>query len=106
MKYVITFLELFCFLICYGQKNDNNWLFSHNGLNTSLLDFGTEPIEFNLFQTIPISSTNAAISDDEGNILYFSNGLQINNFLNEMVENGDSINMGYWADQTLSLIHI
>ena len=38
--------------------------------------------------------TNASICDENGNLLIYSNGCKIKNYLNEVIENGEGLNPG------------
>lgn len=42
--------------------------------------------------------TNASLCDKDGNLLAYTNGIWIANKLGELMENGDSINSGAWAN--------
>jgi hypothetical protein len=45
-----------------------------------------------------LNNTNASLGDKDGNLLAYTNGIWIANKLGQMMENGDSLNPGAWAD--------
>jgi hypothetical protein len=60
-----------------------------------ILDFNNLPTTF-FYQQIPISlgNCNVAISDQEGSLIFYTNGCQIIDSTNNVMLNGDSINVG------------
>ena len=98
MKYILIFIFFMFHIYSKGQRNDNIWLIHHSGSTTSQIDFKAYPPVITLTQKIPFTGTNASFSDDSGNLLFYTNGLQINNKLDLLMENGDSINSGFIAE--------
>lgn len=105
-KNFIHVLVLVHVLVCsmLGQsKRDYQWII---GYDTSLLDVGGNAILFN-FNFCPtnivniltvhnfhMEGSNTSMSDEEGNLLFYSNGCYIVNAEGVIMENGDSINPG------------
>jgi Secretion system C-terminal sorting domain len=83
----------------YAQKYDNIWVVGNNYDNPI---FGTIQINFNsgnpqiLFDTkdIGFNATNATICDEQGNYLFCTNGIGIFDKNYDLMENGDSLNLG------------
>lgn len=48
--------------------------------------------------TYPFDQNNASICDEEGNLLFWSNGCSVVNADFQLMPNGDSINYNYWFD--------
>ena len=85
---------------CFSQKHDYNWVIGYHGQNfhpiqnNMILNFGTSPfgvIPLELQTGISIENTAASISDKEGNLLFYTNGISVYGADHEIIENGDSI---------------
>ena len=100
MKYLLVLILTIISNQNFGQKNDYIWFISLSDTLAAEIDFNEGlPVVTHKPSIFDISSTNASFSDDLGNLLFYTNGLQINNQLNGLVENGDSINAGFIANQ-------
>jgi len=87
---------------CFSQnKRDYNWLFAAQALPAE----GFEGYGFNFnnsdtlidYETIipmRISGLNASISDEEGNLLFYSNGCDVVDSNHEFMPNGRDLNSG------------
>jgi len=82
-----------------AQQHDRFWItgYSLNGLPpylSNIIDFGTSPPTVTA-TVIPIETVGAtcAMSDAEGNLLFYTNGGQVRNKNHQMLENGDSLNV-------------
>jgi len=88
-----------------GQKEDYQWILENYSQTThpcwqgTVMDFSTFPMSMSAFtaQTF-MQRTSATICDDDGNMVYYTNGLSIRNSNFELLENGDGLNPGQWAD--------
>ena len=100
MKKTIGIIHLLCIsAVLFAQKHDNIWVLGYYGQNPHPI-LGGMIISFN--ETLPMISdvdtgmdldfTNASISDAEGNLLFYTNGIYIADATHEVMENGDSIN--------------
>jgi len=87
-------------------KRDRVWPFSGsdsgNSPNELLgvdLNFNGDTLEIiqDVFQARAIFAMSS-ICNDEGNLLFFSNGCSVFGPDNELLINGDSLNSGYWRD--------
>ena len=85
-------------LICchvYSQSFENNWVFGDSsGLNFSTAD----PIFFT--SSIITYESCASISNSEGNLFLYTDGFHVWNASNSLLENGDSLNIGQYAEGT------
>ena len=94
MKYLISLVVILLSTGLSAQsKQDYIWLFGFGGEDSYMFDFNEEPYEFEQ-ETLPIpmGSFNGSICDDDGNLLFFTNGCTIYNSDYELMENGDSLN--------------
>ena len=87
-------LLLCLILMCFLTKNINaqqfnNWYFP----NYAGITFNTNPPSF-LLNSKAISGSSASISDNNGNLLFYTDGYTVFNKLNNIMTNGDSLN-GY-----------
>jgi len=82
-------------------KHDYHWFFGNESGNTFQqvegidVNFNNNPISAD-FLEIPfeIYFSNATMSDEEGNLLFYTNGCEIANKNHEIMMNGDSLNPG------------
>ncbi len=101
MKY--TYL-IFFFLVVLGQsfaqvQYDYNWMFGGSGINGTKLNFESDSlVRENVSHNLPLGSTNACISDKNGELLFYTNGCLIHNKQFEEMENGFGLNPGEIAD--------
>lgn len=83
-------------LLSYSQKEDYNWLLSGGSnvfdtlFTVSQLGFKTgEAVFTNTYQQYPsMSVTNTSISDENGDLVCYTNGVDLFNSNHELVENG------------------
>ena len=100
MKYILLFFVIAFALPISAQLNDHTWFISLPAYGIAKIDFNYDPVQVHLMEQVSsFSFTNASFSDNDGNFLYHTNGLQVYNQLYEVMENGDSINAGNMADQ-------
>ncbi len=94
----------------WGQKNDYNWLIGQGSqyynpqtidseAGVIRFDFNYNPVQIGLDLPVLMNfdKTDVCMSDSNGNILFYSNGIYIANGSNLTVANGDSLNYGYVA---------
>ncbi len=99
MKKLILYLLFFPFYL-FAQKYDNHWIANYPFIPGPSLhfDFSTSPPTItDETVTLPINWANVTMSDYDGNLLFYTNGIRVMNTANEMMENGDSLN---WNDFT------
>ncbi len=106
LKFTYCFVFLISLLhISTAQiKGDYTWIFgSDTGWVTPQdtigegveLNFNSSEIEFTYFpKNIDHYLMNASISDDDGNLLFYTNGCAVANAQHEVMENGEGINPG------------
>ncbi len=65
-------------------------------LGISKFDFDISPVNISRDSLgINFDKSNSIISDKDGNLLFYCNGVRIHNRLDEKIENGDSLSDGY-----------
>ncbi|MEP7196482.1 MAG: gliding motility-associated C-terminal domain-containing protein [Saprospiraceae bacterium] len=81
---VFVFLNVFLNEFVSAQKEANNWYFSENaGINFSTIP----PSSINLSQ-LNTADNSSAISDANGQILFYTDGITVYNKLNQVMPNG------------------
>ncbi len=99
MKTIFVALYLlFIFNQSFAQF-DTNWIIGQDG--EILMDFNDSIVEIALRPEVAfftMASTNISISDSSGQLLFYSNGCDIRDFTYEIMQNGDSINLGIVQD--------
>lgn len=91
----------------FAQKHDYVWLSGYDSptgysnsfgfyFGASVLDFKSSPVEVS-YDSIAMnfSQTNASICDDDGNLLFYTNGIYIANSQHDKMEGSDSLNFSY-----------
>ena len=107
-------IVLWCgFILCWpkvseGQKYDYTWLagYGSNWAYDSNPQAGVSIFNFNEPEVtiirdslgINFNRTNSIISDSAGNLLFSTNGVRINNYADELIQNGDSLGWGAFLD--------
>jgi hypothetical protein len=103
---VVLLATFISFIInLYSQeKQDYNWLFAnrssgHNGYTVStILDFNHKSVSFiNDTAQFTLNQNNASVSDNDGKLLFYTNGCEIIQANHDLMENGDSINFGKFS---------
>lgn len=84
-------------------KYDNTWIVGESGTSYSLMTFDSDiPKVYEVKKfAFPFDNCNITISDSIGNLLFFSNGLQIANKKFEIMDGGSRINPSKFLDQYL-----
>jgi len=84
-----------------SDKRDYVWLFGHNsgfgeGMEAFTFDFneGSTPKSIQGVPPISFIGNNASISDNEGNLLYYTNGCHVVGADHEILPNGSGLNPG------------
>ncbi|NUQ26676.1 MAG: hypothetical protein HUU34_22245 [Saprospiraceae bacterium] len=98
---------IFIVLICsstgllYSQKHDYIWLLGvdyqpqNPGIEGSKLDFNYQPVAVEpIIMNMPLQTSTAIISDENGDLLFYTNGCWIADRTHNMMQNGDGINPG------------
>lgn len=107
-KSIITILFLgSLWLTANAQKNDYIWLTGYEsapssydsgcqcGFGISKFDFNRTPVALTSDSLgINFYRANSVISDSLGNLLFYSNGVEVRNSLDQIIENGDSLGYG------------
>jgi hypothetical protein len=110
----LLFILLYFILISInliGQKHDNTWIIGYHGngdgtipnnIGATFLSFNDKKLstKFNdISSTCVLGFSNSSFSDENGNLLFVSDGFNIYDQNLQVLENGDSINYGVvWQD--------
>jgi len=102
-----AFITLFIFFSFEvpSQKEDHIWIYNFSNSfftepgdtwGCSLIDFNTLPPEVYEFQDLSLSfkETNASYCNDQGQLVYYTNGQEIRGLNHTPIINGDTINYG------------
>lgn len=104
MKYLLTSIYLLSFLTAQAQLHDNMWLYD-NVNSLFHVDFReNHPFISQKPKYLDIRTSQTNFCDKNGDLLFYTNCKQINNNLDSLVENGDSLNLGYTHNGGLSPI--
>jgi hypothetical protein len=103
-------IALLLFSTCISaQHEDNVWLFGTSSINysnyrgyaygNSIVDFsnGEPRIYYDSLMTLDFGGTNASICDATGKLMLYTNGMQVQNGIHQVVKGVDTIGYGsYW----------
>jgi hypothetical protein len=101
MRFFSLLLTLLFSLSLLSQKHDNVWMFGYannsewqslNGIMGVFQDIGPEFLHIPTYTAL--FSTNATISDEDGNLLFYTNGCFIADSTHGIMENGEGLNPG------------
>lgn len=102
-NYIICYLLLPFYL--FAQKNDNHWIISKKGNNFNHPQGGLVNIEF-LTDSLHITKLypdnfiteecNTSISDNTGNLLFYTNGLTVFHAQHDTMQGSKDFNKGVW----------
>jgi hypothetical protein len=97
----IIFLLTSSVISLFSQsKRDYKWIMGYDQVTPlnqiMLIDFSFCPLNISQIPTVNkfAMDSNTSMSDETGNLLFYSNGCSIINAIGETMENGDSINPG------------
>jgi len=103
---IVTLLYFMSICIfCHAQgKRDYNWILGYP--SGSAVRFSRLLLNFDGDRTVSrlskghqrIAFNNASISDEEGNLLFYTNGCTVYDANYQVMENGDSLNLNQWYD--------
>ncbi|MCF8246333.1 MAG: T9SS type A sorting domain-containing protein [Saprospiraceae bacterium] len=88
-------------LASFAQKHDYNWIVGYDSADplgiseTMLLTFNTDPPSATWHPVaFGLVGTRATMSDTGGTLIFYSNGIKIHDADDQLMPNGDSINVG------------
>jgi len=88
------------------SKQDYVWLFGHDsrfipGIESYMFDFkkGSSPDSIRGILPIQFFGNNASICDDNGNLLFYTNGCHVVDANHNIMPNGSGLNEGAWLEQ-------
>lgn len=106
--------KLFCIVLLIimilgnliAQKHDFVWAFGYGGdypgldFEATFLDFKTSPpTSIPSSHSMWIRGTQASVCNKQGKLLAFTNGIYIADKNGNLMENGDSLNLGYYFEE-------
>ncbi|WP_299670539.1 T9SS type A sorting domain-containing protein [uncultured Polaribacter sp.] len=84
-NYIVTSFLLLILLNFNAQEQNSNWYFGHN----AGLDFSTNPTSILMNGQITTLNKSAAISDELGNLLFYTDGKTVWNKNHSVMQNGN-----------------
>jgi hypothetical protein len=102
---------LFC-IICFSkntfaQKHDYLWFLSsgmHSSGYSTVFNFHTVPYTMDTIQrNMPMNRASNTVCDTAGNLMFYTNGIWINNANHQLMQNGDSLNPSPYTDQARNI---
>ena len=102
----VIFTALVILIKLAGQElQDANWLFNHPAYKDStsseiiiasqIIDFSKNRFDLRVEEAkYSISTTVASVSNNKGELLFYTNGCQVLQADHQLMENGDSLNFG------------
>ena len=105
IKILIFILALLAFNISYAQQGlNNNWLMGYQSAagypgGQTLIDFysGTPVLSYDSLE-MDFRHTHGNISDQSGNMMFYTNGYYLADATNDTMQNGSGINPGAYAN--------
>ncbi|MES2620297.1 MAG: T9SS type A sorting domain-containing protein [Bacteroidota bacterium] len=109
MRKIVTLFLINCsVLLVNAQRHDNNWLWgvftsyqdsSQYFLGNAQGDFNNDSITvYSKFHNMPFDASVGYFSNADGELLIYTNGMQIRDTTGNLIEKGDSINHDVWWD--------
>ncbi|MDQ3142269.1 MAG: hypothetical protein M3Q56_08485, partial [Bacteroidota bacterium] len=103
-KIIFLLLSLLNHTAGYSQRYDFNWVFGYDGgkgdprFGTTLVDFnsGNPKVSFAPQGKLVIFEANASISDQHGNLLYYTNGYDVEDANFKKVPGATNLGIRYW----------
>lgn len=99
MKYILLIIGLFYFSNAIAQQHDNIWLVGSYD-PSSQIEFNSTSFTIDTINKGGMNGDRAmtSICDSLGNLLFYTNGIWVNNHQNQLMDNGESLNPGVVAD--------
>ncbi|HRD07917.1 MAG: T9SS type A sorting domain-containing protein [Saprospiraceae bacterium] len=102
---IFTALVIFTIKLAGQELQDANWLFNHPAYKDStsseiiiasqIIDFSKNRFDLRVEEAkYSISTTVASVSNNKGELLFYTNGCQVLQADHQLMENGDSLNFG------------
>ncbi len=105
MKILLLSLSTFFLLhFGYAQNHDYYWpmgydsFYSDTAYGRTVIDFRDDPVSiYREDRALNFRSTMASFCDSTGNLMFYTNGVQLIGSDHERIGDGDSLNTGYYA---------
>ncbi|MBK6640370.1 MAG: T9SS type A sorting domain-containing protein [Bacteroidetes bacterium] len=101
MKFISQILMTCLFSIAIAQHKETIWIGGDNG---AISFNGDSAISFFRTENSKFSRTSASICDQEGSLLFYSNGFNVFNRNFALMENGDSLSIGEYIEFNYGLM--
>jgi len=93
-------------------RHDNTWIFGTGSWGNSFMSFDTNKVQIKTLKPtkLGMGTCSAMMSNTEGNLLFYTNGVSILNNQNKIIKNGNRINPGpfmelyNWTEEGLPII--
>lgn len=84
------------FMLRSQQKHDHNWVIGVKNGGGNLLSFTDDSLQITHLPQfdMTLEAANTSMSDEIGNLAFYSNGCFVANQLHEQMDNGDNLNPG------------
>lgn len=104
----IAFILIYCSTTLIGFSQQNNiWMLGFTGAGLGYktgIDFNSGVADtFSVYRYMDIKYTNASICDSNGQLLFYTNGIAINNRNHQALLNSINFNPGYFTSQSSGL---
>jgi len=97
-KIIVLIFLLVSSHLLLAQQHDNVWLIGQETSSSTMLSFNGGVLQIDsVSRNLPMFRTAVSVSDSLGNLIFYSNGIKINNAQYQLMENGDSLNPGQVA---------
>ena len=99
LNLILILLSLNIYSTIIGQKENNNWFFGYN----NGLTFSTNPYT-SISSSVYMFEGCASISDENGNLLFYSDGKNVYNKNNNLMTNGNNTLLGHSSSTSSAII--
>lgn len=101
MKLFVSCIFIFNVIYSCAQNRTLNWLIGNDSypLNRVGIDFSNDTAHvYNIYSPMPLFVTNASICDTSGQLLFYTNGISIENRNHQILSNSFDFNPGWATD--------
>ena len=100
MKKLLSLTAILYFAVCFAQKQNENWYFGFNaGLN-----FSTGEAVALTDNQIFTNEGTSTVSDAQGNLLFYTNGVVVYNRNHQIMENGNNLSGSFSSAQSSLIV--
>lgn len=95
MRLIITLIFFFCWVNIFSQYKPNKATLKWYFPKYAGLDFSGDTVKFLNGSQIGMSESCSSLSDSDGNILFYTDGIKLWNKFNNIVKNSNNIGFGF-----------